>query len=246
VGLTAHPDPRAGDGGPIDIGALRRIGLGAGLAAVGVAPAAPLEPARSVLPLRKAAGLAGTMQFTYRNPERSTDPQRILTGAAWLVVGLLDYRRADDDGPEAALTGRVARYAWDDYYDRLRAGLGAIAAELERAGHQARVVADSNALVDRNAAWLAGLGWYGKNTNLLVEGSGSWHVMGAVVTDAEIEPAGEPVADGCGTCSACIDSCPTGALVAPGVLDARRCIAWLVRAAEPFPVEYRAAIGDRI
>jgi epoxyqueuosine reductase len=108
------------------------------------------------------------------------------------------------------------------------------------------VVADSNALVDRNAAWLAGLGWYGKNANLLVEGTGSWYVIGAVVTDAELGPAGEPVADRCGSCSACIERCPTAALVAPGVLDARRCIAWLVQAAEPIPVELRAAIGDRI
>jgi epoxyqueuosine reductase len=185
------------------------------------------------------------MQFTYRNPQRSTDPQQVLHGAASLVVGLLDYRRRDRSRPPGT-TARIARYASEDFYGQLRAGLGAIATHLEGAGRRARVVADSNALVDRNAAWLAGLGWYGKNTNLLVEGVGSWFVMGAVVTDAQLEPTAEPAADGCGTCTACLAGCPTGALVAPGVLDARRCIAWLVQSAEPIPAEHRAAVGDRI
>lgn len=230
---------------------LRRIGLDAGLAAVGVTTAEPLEPARSVLPLRRAQGLAATMQFTYRNPGRSTDPTQILRSARSLVVGLLDYRRLDHDADfdleadlDPRLSGRVARYSWRDFYRNLEEGLQAMANALEAAGHRALVVADSNALVDRNAAWRAGLGWYGKNTNLLVPGGGSWFVLGSVVTDAELGPHGQPVADGCGTCTACLDDCPTGALVAPGVLDARRCIAWLVQAAEPIPVDYRRAVGD--
>ena len=222
---------------------LRRVGLEAGLAAVGFTGAEVLEPARSLLALRKNAGLAATMQFTYRNPERSTDPTRILDGARSMVVGLLDYRR-DDPQPNAQLVGRVARYSRRDYYAELRSALSVIADELIHAGFEARVVADSNALVDRNAAWRAGLGWYGKNTNLLVEGSGSWHVLGAVVTDAQLTPLDVPINDGCGSCTACIDQCPTNALVAPGVLDARRCIAWLVQAGEPIPIEFRSSIGD--
>lgn len=224
---------------------LRRIGLHAGLSAVGVTTAEVLEPARSVLPLRRSAGLGAEMQFTYRNPDRSTDPRRIMPGARSMVVGLLDYRRADPPRPDG-LVGRVARYAEVDYYAELRTGLEAIAVTLRGEGGRATVVADSNALVDRNAAWRAGLGWYGKNTNLLVDGAGSWFVLGAVVTDLELETSPAPVVDGCGSCSACLDECPTGALPAPGVLDARRCIAWLVQAAEPIPVEFRAAVGDRI
>ncbi|MDH3678468.1 MAG: tRNA epoxyqueuosine(34) reductase QueG [Acidimicrobiia bacterium] len=234
-----------GSAGALGVEQLRRIGLDAGLAAVGVTSAEPLEPARSVLPLRRSKGLAATMQFTYRNPDRSTDPTRLLRAARSLVVGILDYHRLEPGTePSSRPAGRIARYSWRDFYRRLDDGLRAMADALEVAGHRAVVVADSNALVDRNAAWRAGLGWYGKNTNLLVPGGGSWYVIGSVVTDAVLEPSGRPVADGCGTCTTCLDDCPTGALVAPGVLDARRCIAWLVEAAEPIPVEYREAVGD--
>lgn len=223
---------------------LRRVGLAAGLASVGVTSAEVLEPARSVLVRRREAGLAATMQFTYRNPTRSTDPELLLPGARSILVGLYDYRRSTRQRPVGTV-GQVARYARVDFYAQLRAGLGAIAEKLVEAGWRARVVADSNALVDRNAAWRAGLGWYGKNTHILND-SGSWYVLGAVVTDAELPTASRTEPDGCGSCTACIDGCPTDAIVAPGVLDARRCIAWLVQAAEPIPHEYREAVEDRI
>jgi epoxyqueuosine reductase len=120
-----------------------------------------------------------------------------------------------------------------------------VAGVLQAAGWQARVLADDNALVDREAAYRAGLGWYGKNTNLLLPGKGSWFVLGSVITDARL-PSDRPVADGCGTCARCLPACPTGAFISPGVLDARRCLAWLVQAPGVFPAEYRAALGDRI
>jgi epoxyqueuosine reductase len=216
------------------------------LAAVGIAAATPMEEARQVLEQRKAAGLDGGMQFTYRNPARSTDPGRVLPGAAALVVGAWWYggpgpAPTDDGRPR----GRVARYAWRDHYADLRTALGQLADLLEQAGWAARVVADDNALVDRAAATRAGLGWYGKNSNVLLPGRGSWFVLGTVVTDAPLPP--DPVAgDGCGPCRRCLSACPTGALVEPGVLDARRCLAWLLQAPGVFPFEHRAALGDRI
>jgi epoxyqueuosine reductase len=254
--LTVRKSIRNGGGGlaaghagvmtePVDVAALVRAGCDAGLDRVGVTSAAVLEPARSVLPLRRRAGLAGSMQFTYRNPERSTDPDRFLAGARSLVVGILSYRRAEPPAP-GGTRARVARYVRQDHYGALATGLEAMARVLAAAGWRARVIADSNDLVDRNAAWRAGLGWYGKNTNLLMPGAGSWFVLGSVVTDAALSPVDQPVPDGCGPCTACLDGCPTGALVAPGVLDARRCIAWLVQSAEPIPVELRAAVGDRL
>src|SRR6185295_8008395 len=103
--------------------------------------------------------------------------------------------------------------------------------------------ADDNSLVDREAAYLAGLGWYGKNANLLLPGQGSWFVLGSVVTDAPLPVAAAPATDGCGGCRRCLDGCPTGAIVAPGVVDARRCLAWLEQRPGPFPVEFRAALG---
>jgi epoxyqueuosine reductase len=238
-----------------------RIGADAGLDAVGIAPAEPFVATRTHLEERKAAGLHGGMQFTYRNPARSTDPSRTVVGAAALVVGALGYQRAavaegQVDGPvdqaEPAAVGRplgrVARYSWSDRYVPLRQALGAVAQHLQAQGYRAHVLADDNALVDRQAAYRAGLGWYGKNTNILLPGRGSWFVLGAVVTDAPLSPspAAGPVADGCGPCRRCLPACPTGALIAPGVLDARRCLAWLLQAPGSFPVEYRVALGDRI
>jgi epoxyqueuosine reductase len=141
----------------------------------------------------------------------------------------------------------VARYAWRDHYGALREGLGAVAQRLRGDGWRTRVLADDNALVDREAARRAGLGWYGKNANLLLPGQGSWFVLGSVLTDAPLAPtSAEPVADGCGACTRCLDGCPTGAIVQPGVVDARRCLAWLLQCDGPFPPEHRVPLGDRI
>jgi epoxyqueuosine reductase len=258
---------------------LRRIGLDAGLDAFGIAGAEPFAATRRILEERRAAGLAGTMQFTYRNPARSSDPSASLAGARSLIVGARRYLRAanDKDGPDTSLSavastaegagpthavapdrrethggraapraaGRVARYAWRDHYGELRESLGPVVDRLRSGGHRTLVLIDDNSLVDRAAAARAGIGWYGKNTTMLLPGSGSWYVLGTVVTDAVL-PVDEPIGDGCGPCSRCLPACPTGALVEPGVLDARRCLAWLVQAPGVVERAYREAIGDRI
>jgi epoxyqueuosine reductase len=218
-----------------------------GLDAVGVASADPLTRARRALETRKAAGLHGGMAFTYRNPRRATTPQDLVDGARAIVVGARRYpslpvARPDGAGP----VGRVARYAWQDSYASLRRALDAVAAHLRAAGYEARVLVDDNALVDREVAYRAGLGWFGKNANLLLPGRGSWFVLGAVVTSAPLPVAETPVGDGCGACRRCVDCCPTNAIVAPGVVDANRCLAWLVQKPGPFPHAHREALGDRI
>ncbi len=227
---------------------LGRIGLAAGLDAVGVAAATPFESTRAELERRKRAGLHGGMHFTYGDPGRATDPARTLPGAAALVVGARSYLRADpvDATGQPPNAGVIARYSWRDHYAPLRRALSAIADRLVAAGWQARVLVDDNALVDREAAYRAGLGWYGKNANLLLPDHGSWFVLGSVVTDAPLPTNATPVDDGCGTCRRCLDACPTGALIGPGILDARRCLAWLLEAPGSFPHEYRAALGGRI
>ncbi len=242
-------------GSVIDSEALCRVGRRAGLDAVGVCSAEPFVDTRVELERRRDEGLHGGMAFTYRNPARSTEPARSLPNGAALIVGALSYadpphppERPGAEGPDAqdGPVGRVARYAWSDHYRRLRDALGEVAAVLDDAGWRARVLADDNALVDRAAAHRAGLGWYGKNANLLLPGRGSWFVLGSVLTDAPLEPTGGPVPDGCGSCTRCLDGCPTDAIVAPGVVDARRCLAWLVQAPDTFPHEFREALGDRI
>jgi epoxyqueuosine reductase len=222
-------------------------GLAAGLDRIGIASAEPFEGTRVVLEERRAAGLAGSMQFTYRNPARSTDPSRTLAGVESLVVGVRRYGRdvgaAPDDGRPHA---RVARYASTDHYAELRRSLDVVAERLRADGWQARVVLADKALVDRAAARRAGIGWFGKSSMVLVPGLGSWVVLGSVLTDAPLSPTSTPVADGCGSCRRCVDACPTGAIVAPGVVDARRCLAWLVQAEGVFPAEHRVALGDRL
>lgn len=188
------------------------------------------------------------MQFTFRRPDRSTDPAASLPGARALYVGARSYVRQEPAVELGGPVARVARYSWVDHYRPLREALGQVAGRLRQDGWRAMVLADDNALVDRAAAVRAGLGWYGKNANVLLPGRGSWFVLGSVVTDAPIAPLEpvEAVGDGCGPCRRCITDCPTGALVGPGHLDARRCLAWLLQAPGPFPVEYREALGDRI
>jgi epoxyqueuosine reductase len=139
----------------------------------------------------------------------------------------------------------VARYAWADFYAELRQRLGAGACVLRDAGYRAVVVADDNALVDREAASRAGVGWYGRNANLLLPGRGSWYVLGSIVTDAALTASAHAYG-GCGRCARCLPACPTGAIIAPGVVDARRCLAWLLQSTGVFPPEFREALGDRI
>lgn len=226
---------------------LVELGRSSGLDAVGVAAVEPFSGTRHDLEQRKADGLHGGMAFTYKDPVRSSDPTGVLPQARSLVVGARSYRREDPPAPSGAgPLGQVARYARDDHVGALRDSLRMVATRLKDEGWRARVLADDNALVDREAARRAGIGWYGKNANLLLPGQGSWFVLGAVATDAPLPPAQELVADGCGPCRRCLDGCPTDAIVAPGVIDARRCLAWLLQAEGPFPVEHRVALGGRI
>ncbi len=219
---------------------------------MGACSAEPFEETREILEKRRAAGLAGTMQFTYRNPARSTDPSVTLPGAQTLLVGACSYHRDPPPLPErVGPVARVARYVWADDQERLLKGLGAVAANLEQVGHRSCVISDQNHLVDRAVAARAGLGWFGKNANLLLPGQGSWFILGAVITDAGPEdlvglPSPAPVLDGCGTCDRCGPACPTEAIVAPGVVDARRCLAWSLQTEGSFPREHRIVLGDRI
>jgi epoxyqueuosine reductase len=224
---------------------LLALGSANGIDRLGVAPATTMQRARETLHARKAVGLHDTMQFTYRNPDRSSNPQVSVPNAQAMIVGACSY--ATDAPPEPQqLSARVARYVWANYYEALRAGLGVISEALRGDGWNAQVFVDHNALVDRESAYLAGLGWYGKNANLLISGAGSFFVLGSVITDAPLVVNERPVDDGCGACKRCLDSCPTNAIVEPGVIDAAKCLAWLVQKPGVFKREYRVALADRV
>jgi epoxyqueuosine reductase len=227
--------------------ALQAAGRAAGLDALEVTHADRFVEVQATLETRKAEGLHGGMAFTYRRPEVSTDPGRALPEARSLVVGARSYLTEDPSDPVLeGPFGWIARYAWEDHYAELKRSLTEVAVLLRSEGWRTRVLADDNALVDRAAAHRAGIGWWGKNANLLLPGLGSWYVLGSIVTDAPLRPTSPPVADRCGGCTRCLDGCPTGAITAPGVVDARRCLSWLLQAVGPFPRAHRAALGARI
>jgi epoxyqueuosine reductase len=224
---------------------LADIADGYGVSRVGVCDAAILERARAELLRRKASGLSDGLPFTYLNPLRSTDPSRAVAGARSVLVGARSYYVDQPPPPEGA-QGRVARYAWTDHYVPLRDGLRAVARRLRRDGWKAVAFADDNSIVDREVAYHAGIGWFGKNANILLPGAGSWFVLGCVITTAPLPTAPAPVADGCGSCRRCLDACPTGAIIAAGVIDAGRCLAWIIQKPGVMDRRWRAAIGDRI
>ena len=229
--------------------AYREIVLGwcrdAGLDAAGVAPAVPLVRAREQIQDRIDRDLVNGMKFTFFRPDRSTRPDLLVEGARSIVVGARTYAHAEPDSAIEGPIARVARYAWVDHYGDLKRSLTQVAARLRRDGHRATVFADDNSIVDREIAHMAGLGWFGKNANLLVPGKGSMHVLGCLVTTAELPPS-PLVDDGCGVCARCIPACPTGAIVAPGVIDATKCLSWLLQKPGVFDRRYRVALGARI
>ncbi len=223
---------------------VKRLGLDAGLDAIGITSAAPFASSAVEIQRRKRLGTAGKLRFTFGD-QRSTDISRTFPGARSLVVGARSYVPAIGSPSELPVTGHIARFAVDDAYRPLRSALAHIATQLEAVGHQADVVVDDNRLVDRAAAVRAGVAWWGKSTMVIAPRFGPWLLLGSVVTDALLV-ADSPMARDCGTCTACIPACPTGALDAVGTLDATRCIAYWLQTPGIIPHALRIPIGNRV
>jgi epoxyqueuosine reductase len=195
---------------------------------VGVVPAAPLLEERARLAEWLARGHHGEMAWMAREVERRTDPSLFLEGARSVVVVAMNYYTPHEHADEAG-TGKVSRYAWgDDYHDvlgdRLRALLSWVK---ERApGVSGKVCVDAQPTMDKAWAVRAGLGWIGKHTNLITRDYGSWVFLGEIILDAELEYDAAREPDHCGTCTLCIDSCPTAAITEPYVVDSNRCLSY--------------------
>ena len=225
---------------------IRRCADEAGAAGFGICDAQPFRATADAIGRRVAAGMHAGMRFTFGDPARATDIRESFPWAQRLIVVAWSYLpEAGSPGSAVPGTARIARFATENHYDGLRRVLAEIAATVGAAGHQAEPIADDNRLVDRAAAVRAGVGWWGKNTMVLAPGAGPWLLLGSVVTDAEL-PVSEPMVRDCGTCEACLPACPTGALVSPGVLDARRCLAYWLQAPGVIPYDLRRAMDDRI
>lgn len=230
----------------MDTAAIIAAGEALGLDRVGVCTAEPFTEVRHTLIDRKQRGLSDRLSFTFADPDRSSDIRQSHPWVERLVVGGRMYLpEAGNPGPPRPRSGRIARFSTDDHYRPLAEALEALATLLGEEGWRTEILVDDNRLVDRAAAVRAGVGWWGKNTMVLAPGQGPWMLLGSIATDAELEVT-EPSARSCGTCAACLPACPTGALIAPGVLDARRCIAALLQQRGSIPVEIREAVGDRV
>jgi epoxyqueuosine reductase len=199
-----------------------------------------------------AQGRHGTMDYMVRHGTRRSRPGELVPGTIRVVSARMDYR-IDAADPDAVLNdpllGYVSRYALGrDYHKVLRQRLARLAARIaEAAGTEGyRAFTDSAPVLEKALARDAGLGWIGKHTNLLDRHDGSWFFLGEIYTDLPL-PLDEPVSPHCGSCTACIDVCPTQAIVAPYELDARRCISYLtIELDGPIPEQFRTAMGNRI
>ena len=211
-----------------------------GIDVVGAAPAEPYEETERHIRDRRARGLFADMRFTMAQPEISCHPESLLDGARTVVSAAYCYY-----APEPALApgeGRLARYTWHDGYAVLRERLDELG---RRLGGEYRVLVDANQHVDREAAARAGVGFYGKNTMLITRRHGSWVVLGTLVTTAVVE-ATAPLALDCGSCTLCIEACPTGALDEPGLVDATKCLSYWTQAPAAIPEPYRPELGAQV
>lgn len=192
-------------------------------------------------------GYAGEMQYLADRAEAYRHPSRVLDGARSILMLATVYRSAESEGPQAG-HGRISRYAWGrDYHDLIHDRLHQLADFHHRLTPQAQVrgVVDTAPLLEREFAQLAGLGWIGKNTLLLNRGLGSWFFLAALLTTEPLQYDPPFEQNHCGTCRACLDACPTGALVEPYQLDARKCISYLtIELRGPVPRGLRTPMGD--
>jgi epoxyqueuosine reductase len=223
-------------------GAIKRHARELGFDLVGIADARP-SAYRDYLRSWLDDGRAGTMEYLGNRFDERTDPSVVLPGARSVICVAINYYVPLEPVPEQdrAQHGRVARYALGrDYHDPLKHRLYDLADWLREAapGAQTKTGVDTAPLMEKELAARAGIGWQGKNTCVINQEIGSWLLLGEIITTIEL-PQDGPVVDRCGTCTRCIDACPTGAITEPYRLDASRCISYLT-------IEHRGEIAPAL
>lgn len=228
---------------------LKAYGCSIGIDKIGFATAEPFLELKERLRRQQELGYASG--FEEPDVDMRTDPRRTLPGVRSIIAIALAYPTRIKDAPRSrpgAYRGFLARAAWgEDYHRVLRRKLEDLADFLRRRvdGVQVAIMVDTGALSDRAAAERAGLGWVGKNTMLITPEFGSWVYLGEMLTNVPFPPD-VPVAEACGDCTRCIDHCHTGALVAPGQLNAQRCVSYLTQTKDFLADEFRDVVGNRL
>ena len=224
---------------------IKSLGLELGFAHIGIAPAVTPTGFHRLLQWIDN-GHNADMQWVERRKEAYRHPDGVMQGTRSVIMAAMNY----NDGATPAGGGRVARYAWGsaDYHDVLKPRLQQLAAivKAEFQTARTRVIIDTAPLLERDFARIAGIGWFGKNTMLISRSIGSYFFLGAILTDIELEYDKPVDQNYCGTCTRCLDACPTDAFPEPGVLDARRCISYLTieHRKDAIPQDLRNGIGE--
>ena len=231
--------------------AIKAQALAIGFDRCGIA-AAEAYPELGALRGWLARGYAGEMAYLARTADRRADVRHVLPSARSVIVTATVYNTArpystEIDDPGVA---RIARYAWgDDYHEIIAERLDQLVAWMRNAApepFEARAYVDTGPVQERVFAQHAGIGWIGKNTCVIDESLGSWMFLSVILCSLDLPPD-LPATDRCGSCTRCLDACPTGALTAPAELDARRCISYLtIELKTDIPAEHRQAIGSHI
>ena len=224
-----------------------------GFALVGITPA---ERSQTLQRYRAwlENGYAGEMDYLERHLPLKEDPRRLLAEAKSVISLAMNYYTLDPPELLAADPGRgqISRYAWgDDYHEvireRLRQLVEFIRQRFAETEPDCRICVDTAPILEREYAQKARLGWIGKNTNLINWRSGSWYFLAEVLVNVQLTPTTEPLSGTCGTCTRCIEACPTDAIVAPNVLDSRLCISYLtIELKDSIPAELRPKMGNLI
>lgn len=215
---------------PVDVTSqqIKDKALELGFCKVGIVDASPLEDRAAGFFKWLDRGFHGEMAWMNREPEKRVDPKLIFPDAKSVVVVAFNYftphEHTNSDG-----SGKISRYAWgDDYHDVLREKLRALLDWIKSAlpGADGKVCVDTAPMLEKAWAVRAGIGWLGKHSNVITTDHGSWVFLGEIVLNVELKYDNEVVADHCGTCTACLDACPTQAIVEPYVVDSRKCLSY--------------------
>lgn len=207
---------------------IRKKAFEIGFQAIGIVPAEPLVDERARLEKWLALGHHGEMAWLERDPAKRTDPCLLFPGARSVIVAIVNYY-TDHKHENRPHDGKLSRYAWgDDYHDIMREKLNELLSWIcsEVPGAEGKICVDTAPMMDKAWAVRAGLGWIGKHSNLITTEVGSWVFIGEIILNIDLEYDAAAVPDHCGTCTKCIDACPTGAIVEPYVVDSQRCLSY--------------------